>query len=81
MEEEKQTIETKIPWFNGIKCGWKHRLGNVLSALVHVVENTIIILSLGFLYPNFSWKWMMWKLFDSKFFNENNKTDSNEEQN
>jgi hypothetical protein len=70
MDNEKAA--KKLPWFQIIKCGWRHRLGNLISAFVNVSENLIIILTLGFIYPNFAMKWMMYRLFDSKLYYESN---------
>jgi hypothetical protein len=69
--------EHPIPWFRHIKCGWRHRLGNVVSALIHVIENTIIVISFGYIYPNIVWKFMMYRLFDSKLFNDPKKPEEN----
>lgn len=67
---KKAEHSNKIPWFQIIKCGWKHRLGNLIQAFVHVAENLIILVTFGIIYPNFSMKWIMYRLCDSKFFYE-----------
>lgn len=57
------------PWFYFIKCEWNHRLGNVIGTILQIVDNTITIVTLGFLYSNLHWKWTFFRLSEKgKFF-------------
>ena len=40
-----------------IKCGFKHRVGNFIGAILMVIDGLISILSLGLLYSNFNFIW------------------------
>ena len=68
-----KSSETKIPWFHPVKCGWRHRLGNIIGAFIYIIENVIIIITFGFIYPNFQWKWLMHRIFESKLFEDKKK--------
>ena len=45
-----------------IKCSVLHRIGNIIQAFVSIFEHLITILSFGFLYPNWTMKFVMWRL-------------------
>ena len=38
-----------------------HRIGNIIQALVNIAENLVILLTLGFLYPNWAIKWAIYR--------------------
>lgn len=64
----KKRKNIKIPNFYIMKkCSLYHRFGNIIQSLVLIAENLIILLTFGFIYPNWSWKWIMSRLH-SKFY-------------
>lgn len=57
-----------------IKCNIYHRLGNVIQALIQIAENLIIVLTLGFVYYNWSIKWIMYRLNNNKLYQRKNES-------
>jgi len=57
------------PLFHFIKCEWNHRLGNIISSILQILDSLITVITLGFVYSNFNWKWVFFRLSKKgKFF-------------
>lgn len=45
-----------------MQISFKHRLGNVISALVSIAECVVIVLSLSFILPRWNLKFLTWRV-------------------
>lgn len=66
LKRNPQTIETmknKNPIFYHIKCHPFHRLGNVISAFIMLVDSLIVILTFGMVNSKLSWEFTKYRMF------------------
>lgn len=45
---------------------FKHRIGNMLQALICIIENFIIILTFSSIRPTWSMKWIVFRMTNGK---------------
>ena len=57
--------------FYTIKCKNRHRIGNIIQALVNFIDSFVTIISLGFLYTRLPEKWIIYRI-GSKWYQQNN---------
>ena len=57
------------------KLSFLHRLGNVIQSIIVIVENLIGIVTFSYCYPNWSMKFIMWRM-DTIFYGKSSSNRS-----
>jgi len=43
------------------KVSFLHRIGNIIGALIQILENIVILLTFSYVLPNWSWLYIIWR--------------------